>query len=121
MARVKVGDLGEPQGSEGSRGAGGSHPGRDADMVATVVKHGNTLKQQLIRALPEQRDPSFVGVNVDVCELIRVLTRTRAKPLCGGEVLFGEEMDREVRGPQADTVGVVGLRQPEAIVLGGNT
>ena len=62
--------------------------------------------------------PCSSSAEVDACKLVGVLTGQGAEPLRQREVLRRQEVNGEVRGAQAHAVGVVGLRQPHAVVLG---
>jgi hypothetical protein len=86
-------------------------------MVAAVVEQGDALEREPVRAGVEQGYVVVVETQIETRELVGVLTGERPEPLGEREVVGREEVHREVPGPQADAVGVVGLGQPHAVVL----
>jgi hypothetical protein len=87
-------------------------------MVPTVVEDGKALQQDAVRALTQERHAIRRWRPSDGRELVRGLTRHTAKMGGEGELVPREKVDRELRGSQADSVGVVRLRQPYGVVEG---
>ena len=114
---VEVGGARDAERLEVTIGVGRGHRGGEADVVAAVVEHGDAFEGDPVGAGGEQGYAVRVEVDVEAGELVRVLAGDGAEALSEREVGGGQEVDGEVCGAQAHPVGVVGLRQPHAVVL----
>src|SRR5699024_8782956 len=117
MAGGQICDLGGPQRCEASCGFGGEHARCRAHVVTAVVEHGDAFDGDPVRQIRDQGHTDLGDGDVEACELVRLGTGAGAEVT--GQVTVGssQEVHGEVLGPQRDPVGVVGLRQPEAVPL----